>query len=128
MTVSSTDLEKVLKALFRTMTDQLQKNLFLLVDEVKIRPTVSFAGGVLSGMAVNDPSLKATAMLGVLMKCLHGGPSLMISVTPVDGLTAQFQYDVVLKMATLVEKCGGVVLGSITDNHKVNQIFCTLFS
>ena len=51
----------------------------------------------------------------------------MISVTPVHKLTAQFQYDIVIKMAALVEKCGGIVSGSITDNHKINQNYCTLF-
>ena len=128
MTVSTTDLEKVLTAQLKNMTIQHQKHLFLIIDEVKIRPTVAFAGGLLSGMAVNDPDSKATAMLGVLMKCLHGGPSLMISVTPVKGLNSQFQYDTVIRMATIVEKCGGIVLGSITDNHKVNQNYCKLFS
>ena len=107
--------------------NQLQRFLFFIIDEVKIRPTVAFGGGILSGMASNDPTVKATAMLGVLMKCLHGGPSLMISVTPVHKLTAQFQYDIVIKMAALVEKCGGIVSGSITDNHKINQNYCTLF-
>lgn len=126
--VSLTDLENVLTALFRNTKLPLQKNLFLIVDEVKIRPTVAFAGGVLSGMAVNDPSSKATAMLCVLLKCLHGGPSLMISVTPVKNSGAQFQFDNVVNMATIVEKCGGIVLGSITDNHKINQAYCELFS
>ena len=41
---------------------------------MKIRPTVSFGGGILSDMASNDPTVKATAMLGVLMKCLHEVP------------------------------------------------------
>ena len=129
ITVSATDLEKVLIGLFKKVTQQnnLQRYSFLLIDEVKIRPTVSFAGGVLSGMASNDPSVKATSMLGVLMKCLHGGPSVMISVTPVHKLTAKFKYDLVVQMAALVEKCGGIVAGSITDNHKINQNYCTLF-
>ena len=104
-----------------------RKNVFFIVDEVRIRPTVSFAGGMLSGMTINEPTEKATSMLGVFMKCMHGGPSLMISGTPVQKLTAKFQYDTVIEMAIKVEKCGGIVLGSINDNHKVNQSFCTLF-
>ena len=73
-----------------------RKNVFFIVDEVRIRPTVSFAGGMLSGMAINESTEKATAMLGVFMKCIHGGPSLMISVTPVQKLTAKFHYDKVV--------------------------------
>ena len=83
MIVSSTDFEKVLTALFQR-NDELQKNVFVIVDEVKIRLTVSFVGGMLSGMAINEPTEKATAMLGVLIKYMYGGPSLMISVTPLS--------------------------------------------
>ena len=130
-TMSVTDLEKVLVAFFTKLSvendAQLQRFLFLLVDEVKIRPRVAFGGGILSGMAVNDPNSRATAMLGILIKCLHGGPSLMVSVTPVHSSTGAFQYDLVVKIAILVEKCGGIVQGSITDNHKVNQNYCSIF-
>ena len=50
-------------------------------------------------------------MLGVLIKYMYGGPSLMISVTPVHKLTAKFQYDKLIEMAIKVEKCGCIVLG-----------------
>ena len=125
---STTDIDKVLTKTFQKLQVPQQKLCFLIVDEVKIRPTVAYAGGALSGMAANNPELKATAMLGVLMKCLHGGPSLMISVTPVCNLTAEFQYDVVLRNATVIEKCGGTVVGSITDNHKINQRYSRSFN
>lgn len=51
----------------------------------------------------------------------------MISITPVHKLTAAFQMEVVLAAAAAVERSGGRVLGSITDNHKVNQQYCKLF-
>lgn len=125
--ISSVDTDYVLKATFDKMKIDQQKYVFLLVDEVKIRPTVAFAGGVLSGMAKNDENSKATSMLCVMMKALHRGPSVMISVTPVHRLTAHYQYGVVMDAAARVEKAGGHVLGSITDNHKVNQQYCCLF-
>ncbi|KAF2348314.1 hypothetical protein FHG87_020931 [Trinorchestia longiramus] len=40
-----------------------QKNVFLLVDEVQIRPTVSISGLLLSGMAENNRDSKATSIL-----------------------------------------------------------------
>lgn len=51
----------------------------------------------------------------------------MISVTPVHKLTAAFQFTVVKDAASVVERSGGIVLGSMTDNHKINQQFCKLF-
>ena len=125
--VSSVDVDKVLKGTFEKVQVEQQKNVFLLVDEVKIRPTVAFSGGILNGMAKNDENNKATSMLCVMMKSLHRGPSVMISVTPVYRLTADYQFEVVLDAARRVEEAGGHVLGSITDNHKVNQQFCKIF-
>ena len=51
----------------------------------------------------------------------------MIAMTPVHKLTAEYQFKCVKEAAGMVESCGGVVLGSMTDNHKINQIFCGLF-
>ena len=59
----------------------MKKLCFLIMDGVKISPTLTYSEDVLSRMAKNDPNSKATAMLGVLIKCLHGGPSVMLSVT-----------------------------------------------
>ena len=106
----------------------LQKNCILLVDEVKIRPTVSYSGGVLNGMAKNYSEPKASSMLCVMMKCLRGGPSLMISVSAVHKLTAAFQFTIVKEAATVVERSGGIVLGSMTDNHKINEQYTKLFT
>ena len=125
--VSAVDTDSVLKGTFEKVKIDQQKYVFLLVDEVKIRLTVAFAGGVLSGMEKNDENSKATSMLCVMMKALHRGSRVMISVTPVHRLTADYQYGVVMEAAARVEKAGGYVLGSITDNHKVNQQFCKLF-
>ena len=117
--ISSVNIDDVMNKTFQKLKKNQQKNVFLLVDEVKIRPTVSFGGGVLNGMAVNDPDSRATSMLCVMMKCLYRGPSVMVSVTPVHKLTSDFRFNVV--------KAAAVKLGSITDNHKVNQQYCKLF-
>ncbi|KAF2354891.1 Transposase Tc1-like [Trinorchestia longiramus] len=90
---SSIGKDQVLRETFDKVQTLQQKNVFLLVDEVQIRPTVSFSGGVLSGMAENNRDCKATSML-CIMKSLHKGPSLMISITPVHKLTAPYQLSV----------------------------------
>ncbi|KAF2361460.1 hypothetical protein FHG87_007789 [Trinorchestia longiramus] len=60
---SSIDKDQVLRETFDKVQTLLQKNLFLLVDEVQIRTTVSFSGGLLSGMAENNRNCKATSIL-----------------------------------------------------------------
>ena len=120
--VSSVNVKDILSKTFAKLQKPQQKNVVLLVDEMKIRPTVAFSGGVLSGMAKNDHNAKATSMLCVMSKCLHRGPSIMVSVTPVHKLTASFQFEVVKQAAMVVEQAGGTVLGSITDNHKIDRL------
>ena len=126
--MSSVDIDSVLKKTFEKIAVEQQKNVLLLVDEVKIRPTVSFAGGIISGMAKNREDCRATSMLCVMLKSLHKGPSVMISVTPVHRLDSDYQFSVVREAAVKVERAGGRVIGSITDNHKVNQQYCEKFA
>ena len=57
--------------MFSKPTEQ-QKQCLLIVDEVKIRPTVAFSGGVLYEFAQNPlNSEKASSMLGIMAR-LHG--------------------------------------------------------
>ena len=60
-------------------------------------------------MSRNDPNTKATAMLGVMLKCLHGGPSVIISITPVHKLTSSYKFDIVKENAISVEMSYGIV-------------------
>jgi hypothetical protein len=127
--VSTANVEPILKEMFTKVEHVQQRQCVLLIDEVKIRPSIAYSGSVLNGLAQNDPSgsSKASSMLGVMVKCLYGGPSLMTSIIPVHKLTAEYQFSVVTQAAAVVQNSGGVVIGSITDNHKINQKFCGLF-
>ena len=77
--ISSVNLKEVLHKTFQKVNRPQQETALLLVDEVKIRPTVAFSGGALSGMATNDPESKASSMLCVMVKSLHRAPSVMVS-------------------------------------------------
>ncbi|KAF2346513.1 hypothetical protein FHG87_022731 [Trinorchestia longiramus] len=60
---SSIDKDQVLRETFDKVRTLQQKNVFLLVDEVQIRPTVSISGGLLSGLAENSRDCKPTSIL-----------------------------------------------------------------
>ena len=51
----------------------------------------------------------------------------MISITPVNKLTSAYQFDIVKENAISVEMSYGIVWGSITDNSRVKQHYCSLF-
>ncbi|KAF2367849.1 hypothetical protein FHG87_001384 [Trinorchestia longiramus] len=78
---SSVDKDQVLRETFDKVRTLQQKNVFLLVDKVHIRPAVSFPGGLLNGMVENNRDFKTTSILCVMMKSLHKGPSPLISDT-----------------------------------------------
>ncbi|KAF2344580.1 hypothetical protein FHG87_024664 [Trinorchestia longiramus] len=63
MNRSSIDKDQVLREIFDKVQTLQQKNVFLLVDEIQICPTVSISGGLLSGMAENNRDCKATSIL-----------------------------------------------------------------
>ncbi|KAF2345470.1 hypothetical protein FHG87_023774 [Trinorchestia longiramus] len=77
---SSIDKNQVLRETFDKVQTLQLKNVFLLLDEVQIHPTVQFSGGVLSGMAENNRDCEATSILCFMMKSLYKGPSRLISV------------------------------------------------
>ncbi|KAF2352849.1 hypothetical protein FHG87_016391 [Trinorchestia longiramus] len=60
---SSIDKDQVLRETFDKVQTLQQKNVFLFIDEVQIRPTVPFSGGLLSGMAENNQDCKTTSSL-----------------------------------------------------------------
>lgn len=124
--LSSVDTNTVISKSFSQVNDQ-QKNCLLLLDEVKIRPSLLFSGGILCGQASNRPSEKASSMLCVMVRCLHGGPSFMLRIVPVCHLDAKYQFDIVKECAACLMDAGANIIGSITDNHRINQQYCKLF-
>ncbi|KAF2355539.1 hypothetical protein FHG87_013704 [Trinorchestia longiramus] len=60
---SSIDKDQVLREIFDKVQTLQLKNVFVLVDEVQIHPTVKFSSGLLSGMAENNRDCKATSIL-----------------------------------------------------------------
>ena len=90
--VSSVNINQVLEKTSNKIQNDHQKNPFLIIDEVKIRPSVAYSSGELNGMSKNDPDSKATSMLCVMLKWLHRGPSTMVSITPVHKLTSAYQF------------------------------------
>ena len=45
--------------LLQKMINPLQKNCLLIIDEIKIRPSIVYSGGILCGKAANDPNEQA---------------------------------------------------------------------
>lgn len=104
-----------------------QKCVILLIDEVKIRLRLFYGERCLAEMAENDEDSKATSMLfcDEMPQPWSACDNFSHTCTP----NVHLSNSIVLKIAaTIFENAGGTVTGSITDNHKVNQHYCKLFT
>lgn len=121
--VSNIDVNKVISGLLPTLSSPI---CMLIIDETKIRPRIVFANKTMTGQT--DAGEVATGVLGVMAKFLHGGPSIMVHLKPVVNSVAEDQFSICLSIIHQLENQGANVIGSITDDHKVNQKFTRLFT
>ena len=70
-----------------------QKVCILMVDEVYVKASLCYHGGTVFGRAVNDPTKLARTVLGIMVKCLFGGPKFLVKMLPVRDLTSDFQFE-----------------------------------
>ena len=70
-----------------------QKETVVIIDEVYLKKALLYHGGKVYGKASNQPGELATSMLGVMVKCLFGGPTFLLKMIPVTKVDAQFVYD-----------------------------------
>lgn len=105
-----------------------QRICILLIDEVKVRSRLIFTGHVIHGYAEDIPNKKARSVLCIMMRCLHGGRSCMVSMTPLHTLTAKFQKTKFDEAINLVHSYGGHVIGLITDGLRGNQLFMQMLN
>ena len=104
-----------------------QKECVVIVDEMYVKPSLLFHGGAVFGKAKNKPEQLATTMLGIMIKCLRGGPTFMFKMIPVTGLDAAFQFEQLFETINLIKEVGGMTISLVSDGNRVNQAFYKMF-
>ena len=79
------------------------------------------------GFAENNTELLAKTMLGIMIKCLYGGPKFLVKMIPVAKLDAQYLYDHVTTIINLIGNLNGEIISVISDDNRVNQAFFKKF-
>ena len=82
---------------------------------------MTYHGGTVFGKAVNNPSLLANAVLGLMLDCLLGGPTFLSKMIPVTKLTANFLRKQIDELMLAISESNGTVLALICDNNRTNQ-------
>ena len=64
----------------------------MLLDEVYVKPTLTYQGGSVFGKSVNYPDRLATTVLSYMVKPLFGRPKFLDKVLPVANLDCDFLF------------------------------------
>ena len=104
-----------------------QKECIIMVDEVYVKKFRSYHGGQLFGRATNRRSKLANAVLGIMVKCLYGGPEFLLKMIPVRGMKAKFLHEQVQEILNLIKGAGGKPTSIIADGCRVNKKFFKKF-
>ena len=125
--VSNMDDKSFMKNVFLSLS-LMQKNCILLIDEVYVKPMLTYHGGELFGSSVNDNSQLAKTVLAFMIVCLYGGPKFLVKMLPVNKLDTNFLYDQSEHLIKQIKDNGGNLVAIICDNNRVNQAFFKRFS
>jgi len=124
--VHNVEDDKFLKSYFEQCLDN-QSNVNVLIDEIYVKPQLTYQAGNVFGKAVNHPDQLATTVLGFMICSLFGGKKFLYKALPVSNLDADFQYDQTTKIIENIKVSGGNVVSILCDNNKVNQKFFGMF-
>ena len=125
--VKSIDDNTYIKHIFANISDERQKNCILLLDEVYVKASLQYHGGIVFGKAVNNPNLLANTVLSFMIVSLFGGPKFLCRMLPVRGLDAHFVYEQANLILDAIKCAGGNTVAIICDANRVNQKFYTMF-
>ena len=125
--VSKNTTDAVLYSKFFNAQEQRSRNCILIIDEVYIKSSVTYSGGVLFGYSEDNPTKLANTLLCIMVKCMFTSKKFLTKLVPCHALTAAFQYQIVCDIISLLENCGATILVIVNDNSRVNQSFLKLF-
>ena len=99
----------------------------VLVDEVKILPSLRLRGGHVLGKAADDTKKIARSVLAIMVKpLLSKARAFVIRLVPVFSLNGSFLKELVTKALLIISNAGGSSLYVMSDNHASNRTFHTL--
>ena len=107
--------------------DERSKNCILIVDEMYIKSSVAYSGGILFGYSEDAPKKLAKTLLCIMVKCFFTSKKFLIKLVSCHALTSEFKFKCVCDVISLLECCGASVVAIINDNNRINQSFFKLF-
>ena len=106
----------LLDGIFSSLEDK-QKYCVLLHDEIYVKKMLTYHGGTVYGKSANNPNVLADTVLGIMVNCLHGGPTFISKMIPVSKMNTDFLKTQVEINSEALVKAGGEVIAIISDGN-----------
>ena len=90
----------------------------MIIDEVYIKSSVTYSGGVLFGYAEDFPDKLAKTLLCVMVKCLFSSRKFLAKLVQCHALTADFQFKCVIDLMSMLEDCGATIQAIFSERKK----------
>ena len=88
--------------------DEKQKHCIILIDEVYVKPSLTYHAGSIFGNAVNKPEAVATTILSFMLVSLYGGPKYLCRILPVIVLNSKFLFQQTNFILEGISTSGGI--------------------
>ena len=85
-----------------------------------------YHSGTLFGKSLDDLSLLANIVLGIMVFCLKGGPIFLYKMIQISKLNSNFLFEQINFSIRLIKSSFGDVKVVICDGNRVNQPFLRL--
>ena len=89
--VSKLNEKSFLLSIFNTLNTS-QKEYITHHDEVYVKKMLLYHGKQVFGKSVDNPSLLAQTVLGIMLICPNGGPKFLTKLIPISKLTSAFLF------------------------------------
>lgn len=101
---------------------EYERLVVLLLDEIYVKPRVTYKGGNLQGFAENSTDcVEATTVQAYMISSVLSKHKDVAALQPIKNLDMLFFYESVMKVLSLVERAGYRVLAVLSDNNRVNR-------
>ena len=112
-----------MKGVFDNINDG-QKSCILLLDEVYVKPMLTYHGGNTFGHAVNASSSLAKTVLDFMVVCLYGGPKFLVKMLPVSKLDSDFLLNIQQIMEKWNINTAKLIFQKATEEPRFNDAIC----
>ena len=124
--VPKLDEKKFLQGIFASLHEK-QKLCILLHDEIYVKKMLLYHGGTLFGKSIDDPAALAKTVLGVMVRCLLGGPKFITKMLPLSKVKCTFLRQQVDATVESISESSGNVAAVVCDANRTNQAFFKSF-